>query len=208
MVKKMQPSKKLYIFCEGLKTEPNYLENYISNTDSKKKEVIEVPRTRKNTPVQLVDEAIKKKKSAESAEGDEFWVVYDRESVIKYKKELHDKAWDKARANGINVAISNVCFEVWILLHFEYSAKPYSSYDDLISNSNLKANLKRLGIEKYEKGCKDIYFYVRGGLSNARKRAKRLNEEMEKTSKSDRPYVHTIYMDFYKVLDAIDAFEP
>ena len=94
---KLKPLKTLKIFCEGEKTEPNYLKGYIATLDNEtRKSVVEIEKTRKNTAVQLVEEAIKAKKSSQSLPEDEFWVVYDRESVAKYPDELHAKAFDKA----------------------------------------------------------------------------------------------------------------
>ena len=58
----LKPLKTLRIFCEGEKTEPNYLNGYISSlADKARKSVVAVQKTRKNTPVQLVEEAIKSK---------------------------------------------------------------------------------------------------------------------------------------------------
>jgi len=61
---------------------------------------------RKNTPVQLVEAAIEFKDSPRSIDGDQFWVVYDRESIAKYSRDLHLKAWQKADSNDINIALA------------------------------------------------------------------------------------------------------
>lgn len=65
MSKKHGGNKKIprvmYIYCEGEKTEPLYLEAYISERSKRTLSVFKIPKTRKNTPEQLVDEAIKKK---------------------------------------------------------------------------------------------------------------------------------------------------
>ncbi|MFC0178763.1 RloB domain-containing protein [Thorsellia kenyensis] len=34
----------------------------------------------------------------------------------------HRKAWIKAKQHNINIAISCVCFELWILLRFGYTS--------------------------------------------------------------------------------------
>ena len=121
MPKKRKPQQRelkprLHIFCEGEETEPNYLNGYIERCFPGTTLTL-VRRTEKNTPVQLVDVAIKEK--SRNPSDDQFWVVYDRESSIKYPDSLHDEARDKAGANGIGIAFSNVCFEVWLLLHFQ-----------------------------------------------------------------------------------------
>ncbi|WP_139336008.1 RloB family protein, partial [Shigella sonnei] len=81
MAKKIIPvQNKMFIFCEGDKTEPLYISSYIDDKVKTKTKVIKIPKTKKNTPVQLVEEAISVKKSNKSISGDEFWVVYDREA--------------------------------------------------------------------------------------------------------------------------------
>ena len=132
--KKVKPIFK--IFCEGEKTEPLYIKGYVDHFHSEKRSIIVVGKTDKNTPVQLVEVAVEAKNNGN--ENDIFWVVFDRESVAKYSHELHAKARDNARRNCIEIAFSNVCFELWILLHFEYTAAPYSTCADLLKKSNLK----------------------------------------------------------------------
>ncbi|WP_225377014.1 AAA family ATPase, partial [Escherichia coli] len=63
--------------------------------------VFKIPKTRKNTPEQLVDEAIKKKNSSSSAEGDVFWVVYDQEHLTPSSISCHQKV--DTGVSGISV---------------------------------------------------------------------------------------------------------
>jgi hypothetical protein len=200
--------KKMFIFCEGEKTEPYYINDYIEDCCPIKAKVITIADTKKNTPVQLVDEAIKKKKDRSTCPGDEFWVVYDRESKAKYPMKKHDEAWNKAKANGINIAMSNVCFEMWILLHFCYTEKPFSSYDNLIAESNLKDCLAKVGIHKYDKGDNELYAKIKHGIKRARCNAKRLNYSMlaatDGVIDGTKGYLYDCYVDMYRLLDAID----
>ncbi|WP_172907591.1 RloB domain-containing protein, partial [Escherichia coli] len=64
----------MYIYCEGEKTEPLYLESYIYENSRRTLSVFKIHKKRKNKQEQLVDEAIKKKNSSSTADGDEFWV--------------------------------------------------------------------------------------------------------------------------------------
>ncbi|EEB8835869.1 RloB family protein [Klebsiella pneumoniae] len=198
---------KMYIFCEGAKTEPLYLSSYIEEHARSKSKVIFIPKTKKNTPVQLVDEAVSKKNSKDCVDGDVFWVVYDRESVIKYPRSKHKEAWDKASRNGINIAISNVCFEFWVLLHFDEIYQPYSSFTDLLNNSILKEKLRSVGIKNYDKGSDELYFKIRKGIPNARKRAARVNRSIIASSNAKaEEYDYSPYTKMHELLDAIDSF--
>jgi hypothetical protein len=200
----------LRIYCEGEKTEPNYLKGYIGDKFSGVRiiDVIQIVHTKKNTPVQLVDEAINKKNDRSTPDGDEFWVVYDRESPAKYSDKLHAKAYDKATRNGVGVALSNVCFEVWIALHFKDTVAPSVSYDQLRKKENLSALFQSVGINNYDKGNVGIYDAISDRVNLARVRAVRLKHEAMKVAKAGdcRPYECNPYTDVHELLDAIDTF--
>ncbi|WP_409161144.1 RloB family protein [Pectobacterium sp. B2J-2] len=204
------PKKMMHILCEGEKTEPMYLLGYIENFAKDKAKIINVPDVKKNTPVQLVDEAIKLKDSNVTSPDDEIWVVYDRESISKYPHRLHAQAWDKATANKINIALSNICFELWILQHFEYTDSPFSCFDDLLNNSKLKDHLKNIGIHNYHKGDPHFFDKIKGGVSYARKRAAALNRSSLAVagSSGSQPFVLSSYVGVHLLLDAIDNFIP
>ena len=206
--KKLKPV--LHIYCEGLKTEPNYINAYIDefHPGVRPLKVIEIEPTKKNTPVQLVKEAVSKKSDSSVPKHDIFWVVYDRESEAKYSKALHQTAYDKACAHGVKVAFSNVCFEVWLLLHFVGSTACYSSFDNLMNESPLKKKLEEVGIKSYEKGADDLFGYIKEGVDDARRRAKRMNEDaLSSCERADSPpYWLYPYTAFHLLLDEIDDF--
>lgn len=210
MAKNIAPKKMMHILCEGSKTEPYYIKSYIDMYANDKAKIIQIPPTKKNTPVQLVDEAVFLKKSNSTSEDDEFWVVYDRESVAKYSNALHARAWSKANSNNINIAFSNICFELWILQHFELDTAPYSSCDDLMSNSKLKQHLLKVNLKNYEKGNRDLFNKIYKGIGNARVRAARLNLTSLNSAAQGRktPYFLNSYTNIHELLDAIDKFKP
>lgn len=209
MARQTRKLKRLmHIICEGEKTEPNYLRSYIEDKAKDKTKVIEIPDLKINTPVQLIDAAVKCKDSPATSDDDEFWVVYDRESILKYPHALHAKAWDKARAHNINIALSNVCFELWVLLHFRLHEAPHENYEDFYKHSGIKAELKKVGIDNYDKGFVHLYSKLSGGVDNARKRAAILNRRARETAANqmDKPFNLGSYTDIHLLLDAIDAF--
>lgn len=197
----------LHIYCEGKKTEPNYLNGYLDKFVSGNRTLIKVEKTPKNTPVQLVEEAIKSKKKF--PDGDIFWVVYDRESIHKYSDELHEKACSKAKAKGIRIALSNVCFEVWLLLHFQSNARSYFNYDDLRNHSDLRKECKKRGLKDYDKGEQSLFdLFTIDEIKQARKQARRMNSQTKKSASSlhTKPYQWNPYTNFHHLLHAIDKF--
>lgn len=115
-----QPRKTLVVFCEGEKTEPQYMlalrqQPFVKDTAAVD---IQVETGRGGAvPLTLVTLAIaaRAKSAAEEAEIDEFWCVFDVEWPRNHP-HLHE-AIAKAEAHDIKLAISNPCFELWLILH-------------------------------------------------------------------------------------------
>jgi hypothetical protein len=137
-----------------------------------------------------------------------FWVVYDRESQQKHSDKLHADAYEKAQQKDINLAISNVCFELWLLLHFRDSTASYSSYDDLIKNSPLRADCKARGLADYDKGNKQLFGKLsEADITQARRRAEKINQASQAAATSpQRPYQRNPYTNVHELLAAIDDF--
>lgn len=209
--KKLKKIKsRLYIYSEGTKTEINYLNGYIEehHSMSNQLEFVEVMDVKQNTPKSLVERIIKDQSS--HLDSDTYWVSYDREAVNKYTDKLHQEAISLANKNNINIALSNVCIELWILLHMINVTAPYRSCDDIVRNSALKAELAKRQINNYDKADDQLYAAIssNNGVENARKRAVRLNMTTLQAAPRNckEPYKLNPYTDFYKVLDAIDDF--
>lgn len=198
----------MHIFCEGEKTEPNYINGYLAShwAGQRRTHVVRIESTRKNTPVQLVEEAIAAKFSGNYPEGDQYWVVYDREGSDQYHLH-HDVARNKANAHGIHIALSSVCFEVWLLLHFQDQVLAYANFADLNHRSRLHGWFQRLGL-KYEKGSTAIFWAIRPYIAMARLRARELNRASLAAASPGHCLPHHLnpYTDVYCLLDAIDAF--
>lgn len=193
----------MHIFCEGEKTEPNYLNGYLEyrHPGKRRADIVRIEKTDKNTPQQLVDEAVKLKQ--QSPLMDTFWVVYDRESKNKYPARIHMAARKKADDNGISIAFSNVCFEVWILLHFEKHFGSFQSYKDLWKRSRL-----RVYLPNYDKGCRNLYNVLNDKVEDAIANAKQMNKQTHENA--DHSWIHhdqwNPYSDFAKLLSSMDDF--
>jgi hypothetical protein len=203
-----------HIFCEG-ETEEAYLHGYINKfySENRRLKVIRIEEATKNTAKELVGEAIEFQEKENCPEGDIFWVVYDRESEQKYSAELHKIAYDKARAKpkpkNISIAISNVCFEVWILLHFQATVRPYNSYDELKTHSQLREECKKRGLLDYDKADKQVFEILKKiEIDQARKRAERMNQSTKNSADPSwtKPYQWNPYTNVHELLDAIDEF--
>jgi len=117
----LEPRTRVLVCCEGQVTEPSYLNSLKAELRIRLAHIEVVPGG--VDPKTLVDEAMDRKKRAErqarkqkddNLKYDEVWCVFDVD-VHQYVPE----AKQKAEANEIKVAISNPCFELWLLLHFQ-----------------------------------------------------------------------------------------
>lgn len=207
---KKQVKPVLHIFCEGNETERNYLNGYLNekHPNNRRLKVVKVEKTNKNTPVQLVQEAMSLQNQKNTPRADVFWVVYDRESVNKYSNDLHKQSLDLAAANNIGIALTNVCFEMWLLLHFEYTTAQYQSCEDLLNRSPLKNSLQLLGVNDYQKADDTLFELLSDKVDNARLRAARVNSQMIDASGVANPPPYTLnpYTGMHNLLDAIDSF--
>ena len=148
-----QPRKTVQIFCEGERTEPEYL-------DALKRQPwvrdIAAVDLRVETghggsvPMTLVTKAVAARRRAAGEEGeiDEVWCVFDVEWPRNHPG-LKEAA-EQARQGGVEVAISNPCFELWLILHFQ----DHSSWLDNDDARRLRRQLdgssdKSLDPEKY-----------------------------------------------------------
>ena len=117
-----EPRRTLLAFCEGARTEPDYLEALRDEPDicdvaSVRIRIAEDPQGA--VPYTLVSAAaeFKSKSSEEAGEVDEVWCLFDVECPDKHPNL--QEAVDLANQNDIKLAISNPCFELWLALHFE-----------------------------------------------------------------------------------------
>lgn len=116
----LEPRQRILVLCEGEKTEPDYIRglqkwcrNHLVDV------VISSERGVPLTLVRLAKEQNAKARAEAKRHHDDFfaydqvWCVFDVDEHPKL-----DEAIDMARANGIELAISSPCFELWLLLHF------------------------------------------------------------------------------------------
>lgn len=116
-----EPKSRILVVCEGAVTEAGYFKDLRAAFRNRLVEV-EID-DRGGVPKTLVERATAKKKEAERlakslqdefVRYDEVWCVFD----VDEHPYLPD-ARQQARDRGIELAVSNPCFELWALLHFQ-----------------------------------------------------------------------------------------
>lgn len=128
----LQPNKRILIVCEDSKSSLKYFESFKKDEKFKRELTsvdIEVIHPKNHDPLGLVNKA-KELKNKEKKLGnpyDEIWIVLDRDG-----HQNLPQAFDKCIANKMEFCISVVCFELWILLHFERTSKPFGNCSEII----------------------------------------------------------------------------
>lgn len=161
------------IITEGTVTEVNYFKGIKRIIDNKYKDRIKVESSQLVLEIRgvgrgtskLVNYAIKRRSQENYSE---VWVVFDKDNF-----EDFDEAIKLANLEDINVAWSNTCFELWILLHFQDfgSSLVASKYSD-----KLDVHFKDLKYNggKYEKDAENIFELIKNNTLEAIKRSNEL----------------------------------
>lgn len=161
----------LLIVCEGAETEPNYLRGLCEALRINLAGVDIRPGGSETDARSLVSNAIKQFKTKEY---DRVFVVLDDDGQpLEAAKKLASKSLKTVNGEKIQVELITSCpsFEVWLLLHFEYSSRPYASAAAVIDQ--LRAYLT-----DYDKSDRNIFQQVASGLEAALANAERLNREL------------------------------
>ena len=127
-------SDRILIVCEGEKTERIYFEAMrgaykLRAVDVEVVGVGGAPITAVDRALELRAEQRRGSRGSGEAPFDAVWCVFDTE--IPHENPSLPPAIDKARANGLSLAISNPSFEFWYLLHFVFTTKSFHKSDEV-----------------------------------------------------------------------------
>lgn len=151
---------RILLLCGGNVTEPSYFGGLKQH---RRHPAIKVMKKGGKDPVTLARHAAELR----DTDGyDEAWCVID---VDEYDIGA---AVAEARRLDVRLAVSNPCFEYWLLLHFEKCDAPLTCYDDV------KPRLKR-HMPDYNKQSLKFDDYV-AGLDDAINRAKRGCDDIDR----------------------------
>lgn len=188
-----EPKRRLLVVCEGQRTEPQYVKGYermvrnatvevqISSERGEPKKVVEIAKAQKALAV-----AEARQQGDAWLDFDEVWCVFDRDDHERF----HD-ALQMARDNGVELAVSNPCVELWLLLHFRDS--PGARHRD-----DLQRMLREDHLPGYDKNLD--FDALAAGVPAASARARRLAADAE--ALGDDPYKNPT-TGFYRLTDSI-----
>jgi hypothetical protein len=161
-----EPRSITLIVCEG-ETEQEYFEAARIHYHLTTAEVAVADNTKGSAPISVVECA--EERAAERGSYDTIFCVFDRDG-----HESFDRARAKIRGlasrsrNRLNMleAISIPCFELWVLLHFERSDRPFHRCADVVGR------IRREHLDGYAKAndeiAQQLMLRVETALANAR----------------------------------------
>lgn len=171
----LQGLPAVLIVCEGRETEPNYIEGLCAHLGVNSAAVKVVRGESVTHPVGLVHRA----QQLFTSDGayDLVYVVCDgdaprlAEARQLARKALRNLARERTQ---VQVVASSPCFEFWLLLHFEYSGRPYRTAAEA-------TDALRRHVTDYAKNDRNVFAKVSVGLDAACQNADRLKAELKRT---------------------------
>ena len=179
------PYDRVLVVCEGSKTEPNYLRELLdflklSNAN------VEVDGRSGSSPVSVVRHA-KRRYLKEKNKGDAYdrvFCVFDKDSHASYAKAISESVI--VRPDSAFQAVPSIpCFEYWLLLHFEFSTRPYSASGGTSACAHVIGDLRRY-IPDYAKGDEGVFKKLMNETDRAIENSKRALGQAA-TSGTDNP---------------------
>lgn len=161
--------RTLLIICEGRETEPRYFNELKRESFVVQHFDIKVKEGRGGSRQQIVQHAVDLK-NRNNEDYDEVWCVMDTERLNNVETRQDYRAALKIAADhGIQMAISNPAFEVWLLAHFARTSRAFKDCDAVIVD--LK-HWNRQFQREYEKSDPRIFSrltdLLTAGLKNSR----------------------------------------
>jgi flavodoxin len=185
------PRKRFLIVCEGEKSEPNYIGGVKKTLRTDLIEITVIPRS--GATKEVVQRAADEKKAALRASKksgdpfdkfDEVWCVFDVDSHSKLPDAIK-----QAIDNGIEIALSNPSYELWVVLHHRDERK-------FIERGSLASECKRV----YRQTDKHVPFEILWpNYETAKQNAIGLRKWQSENDKSQ----HNPWTDFDELIEAL-----
>jgi hypothetical protein len=182
-----QPKARFVLLCEGENTEPEY---FLALRAALKGALIEiVPLRAAGVPKTIAEKAVELRRKQrrmrqDSFEAnDEIWAVFDRDQHPHF-----EAAVAMCRDNNVNVARSNPCFEVWLILHEEDFHRPDDRHEAQRYYSSLRPEYDRKS-----RKCPDCAEIV-GRVEVAESRAEKQLQSRESEGRAYGPPSTTVFL--------------
>ncbi len=177
-----EPYDVVLIVCEGAKTEPHYFEG-LKRAWRLSSANIHVQSPNASDPPSLVAYALQQLKTGEY---DKAFCVFDRDSHAGFDQALNQVAQsEEGQAGRLKAIVSWPCFEIWVRLHFGFTARAFTASGKHSACDNVIRDLDQ-HLNGYAKGAKTIFAALEDRLDAALSNAARLAAHNAETG-TDNP---------------------
>lgn len=167
---KLQPHRVIRVLTEGAVTEPSYLSLWVRKNRNVKidfKESGMAPLTLVHHAQKHQEASHRSKRRGLGSDFDEIWCVFDVDEHPHLNQAIQE-----ADDLGINVALSNPCFELWLVLHEEDQTA-------FVERSDIQRRAKELKLVTKKALHNDSHKKLLAGYPAAKQRAEGLNIKHE-----------------------------
>ncbi len=143
----VRDAKLIIIASEGAQTEPKYFRELASQYINSKVKVYVLERedASASSPGHVFEELDKFKTEYNWEDNDEFWLVLD---VDRWGDAKLAEVGRLCHQKGYMLAVSNPCFELWLLLHLRsLNAYPPETLAEFRANPRIGVGRRRLDVE-------------------------------------------------------------
>jgi ribosomal protein S18 len=205
-VKGVNPDRYL-IVCEGEATERNYFKGLSDYLDEKTNGDFTKVKPKKfvikgigRDPGSLVN-SIQKILNRENYDFKKIFCVFDKDKI---DGETFDNVVYKCEQSGFIPIWSNLCFEIWLIAHFENFSSEVSCKKFENKLTKIFQSIKKNKTIKYDKNFEEIFKFVtnNGKVSEAVKRAK-LSKQINCSKNPSQSDPHT---EMYLVLEEFEEY--
>ncbi len=181
----LDPEETVLIVCEG-ETEVYYFNEIKKAYRLSFIQTVLCPTG--SAPINIVNYAIDYATNNEAI--DRVFCVFDRDQHSTYGQALqllkNPQFSENAKSKPVLTAItSNPCFEFWLLLHYEYTTKPYLQKASVSPAQQVIKDLKKY-LPKYSKGSSTWFLELHKNIKIALVNSEKLKKE-NKSTKSESP---------------------
>jgi hypothetical protein len=185
---------KLYILAEG-ETEVEYFEQLCRFESIKRNFAgieIDIYQPHNHSPLGIVQEAKRRLHSQSkhtTLPSDTAWCIFDKDGHANIAQ-----AFDEAHKHNIRLAFSSICFEFWIVLHFEFTTRPFLNCDEatyFITKSN--------HLPRYKKADKNQIAELLNHIKTACTHAWQLEEHQG--VETTKPYERAVYTNVHHLVE-------
>ena len=194
-VRKVRKQKsKILIAAEGKnKTEKTYFSNF---ENGKKPYNITYARGNNTDPLKLVKMLIKEidNLKLDLQDDDIAYCIFDTD-VDPNKNKIIEETIQLAKTHNIKIITSSPCFELWFLLHYEYTTASMNNEDVI---KRLKSHYSN-----YSKNC-NIYPVISSKTKIAYDSAKKLEKYQIDNSRNIKSVDANPHTDVYQIIDELE----